>query len=97
LQIEIVLSVLDPALMLAEGAGKAAMAYNRVQNNGEMLLLGQALMMLQSGSPRHYFTGEKRVSKPLTSGVTKMLRYSSEDCKHIEVTRLNAEELYIKQ
>jgi hypothetical protein len=53
------LSVLDPVLMLAEGTEMAALAYNRVQNNGEMLHLGQALMMLQSGTPRHYFTRER--------------------------------------
>lgn len=76
--------------MLTEGTEMAALVYNRVQNNGEMLLLGQALMMLQSGSPRHYFTREKkRVSKPLTSGVTKALEYPHEDRKRTEVTFFN--------
>jgi hypothetical protein len=54
------LSVLDLALMLTEGIEMAVLAYNRVQNNGEMLLLGQALMMLQSGTPRHYVTRERK-------------------------------------
>jgi hypothetical protein len=52
--------------MLTEGAKKAALEYNRVHNNGEFLLLGQALMMLQLGTPRHYIRGGKKVSKPLT-------------------------------
>jgi hypothetical protein len=64
--------------MLTEEAKKAALAYNRVQNNGELLLLGQALMMLQLGTPRHYIRRGKKVSKPLTSGVTKTLQYPHE-------------------
>jgi hypothetical protein len=74
LQIETVLSVFHPALMLAEGTGMVASAYNRVQNNGEMLLLGQDLMMLQSGNPRHYFTGEREkreFQSLLRQGLTK--------------------------
>jgi hypothetical protein len=61
------LSVLDLALMLTEGTEMAALAYNRVQNNGEMLLLGQALMMLQSGTPGHYFTRERGKKKEFQS------------------------------
>jgi hypothetical protein len=62
--------------MLTEEAKKAGLAYNRVQNNGELLLLGQALMMLQLGTLRHYVRRGKKVSKPLTSGVTKTLQYT---------------------
>jgi hypothetical protein len=47
------------------------LAYNRFQNNGEMLFLGQAVMMLQSEAPCHYFAGGKETAKPLKTGVTK--------------------------
>jgi hypothetical protein len=36
------------ALLFTVGGEIIVLAYNRVQNNGEMLFLGQALMMLQS-------------------------------------------------
>jgi len=47
------------------------LAYNRVQNNGEMLFLGKTLMMLQSEAPCYYFAGEKEMAEPIKAGVTK--------------------------
>jgi hypothetical protein len=93
LQIETVLSVLNPALILTEGTGLVALAYNRVQNNGKMLLLAQALMMLQSGTPRHYFTGERGEKREFQSllrqGLPKRYNILMKTGKHTEVTRFN--------
>jgi hypothetical protein len=39
------------ALLFTVGVESIVLAYNRIQNNGEMLFLGQAVMMLQSEPP----------------------------------------------
>jgi hypothetical protein len=48
------------------------LANNRVQSNGEMLFLGQALMMLQSEAPCHYFAGEKERQNLLKQGLQNL-------------------------
>lgn len=65
------ISARTTALLFTVGMRSIFLAYNRVQNNGEMLFLGKTLMMLQSEAPRYYFAGEKEMAKPIKAGVTK--------------------------